>query len=133
MMKTSKIAIAIILVAIVVMVAPASAAMYHGQIESAKAEKIVEVAEKAEQKVEKLMALVYVNETALELIKTATLLDELEGNVTLFDEGTSLTVNSPTRPPTSTVYVPSVCLVTVNSVVIDLSFSSVTVLVSATV
>jgi hypothetical protein len=30
---------------------------------------------------------VYVNETALELIENATLLDELEGNVILFDEG----------------------------------------------
>jgi flagellar basal body-associated protein FliL len=89
MMKTSKIAIAIILVAIVVMVAPTSAAMYHGQSESDKAEKIVEVAEKAEQKVENIIALVYVNETALELIENATLLDELEGNVTLFDEGTA--------------------------------------------
>jgi len=89
MMRPNKIAIAIILVAIVAMAAPASAAMYHGQSESDKAEKIVEVAEKAGQKVENLIALVYVNETAIELIENATLLDELEGNVTLFDEGTA--------------------------------------------
>ncbi len=88
-MKTSKIAIAIILVAIVAMAAPASAAIYYGQSESDRAEKIVEVAENAGEKVENLIALVYVNDTAIDMIKTATLFDELEGNVTLFDYGTA--------------------------------------------
>jgi tetratricopeptide (TPR) repeat protein len=87
MVKASKIAIVIILATVIVMAAPASAAMFHGQSESVKAEKIVELADKAGQKVENLIALVYVNETALEMIENATLLDELEGNVTLFDEG----------------------------------------------
>jgi HEPN domain-containing protein len=89
MVKTSKIAIAIILATIVVMAAPASAAMFHGQSESVKAEKIVELADNAGQKVDNLIALVYVNETVLEMIETATLIDELEGNVTLFNEGTT--------------------------------------------
>jgi hypothetical protein len=89
MVKTSKLAIVIILAAIIVTAAPVSAAMFHGQSESAKAEKIVELADKAGQKVENLIALVYVNETALEMIETATLLDELVGNETLFDEGTA--------------------------------------------
>jgi hypothetical protein len=89
MVKTSKIAIAIILATIVVMAAPVSAAMFHGQSESFKAEKIVELADKAGQKVDNLIELVYVNDTALEMIENATLLDELEGNVTLFDEGTA--------------------------------------------
>jgi hypothetical protein len=89
MVKTSKIAIVIILAAIVVMAAPVSAAMFHGQSESDKAEKIVELADKAGQKVDNLIALVYANETALEMIENATLLDELVGNVTLFDEGTA--------------------------------------------
>jgi translation initiation factor 2B subunit (eIF-2B alpha/beta/delta family) len=87
MVKASKIAIVVILATVIVMAAPASAAMFHGQSESAKAEKIVELADKAGQKVENLIALVYVNETALELIESATLLDELVGNETLFDEG----------------------------------------------
>jgi hypothetical protein len=89
MVKTSKLAIAIILATIVVMAAPVSAAMFHGQSESVKAEKIVELADKAGQKVDNLIALVYTNETVLEIIESATLLDELEGNVTLFDEGTA--------------------------------------------
>jgi translation initiation factor 2B subunit (eIF-2B alpha/beta/delta family) len=89
MVKTSKIAIVIILATIVVMAAPASAAMFQGQSENIKAEKIVELADKAGQKVENLIALVYVNDTVLEKIETATLLDELEGNKTLFDEGTA--------------------------------------------
>jgi len=64
--------------------------MYHGrQSESDKAEKMVEVAEKSSERIENLIALVYVNQTALELIKNVTLLDDLEGNVTLFDEGTA--------------------------------------------
>jgi len=89
MVKTSKIAIVIILATVIVMAAPVSAAMFYGQSENVKAEKIVELADKAGQKVENLIALVYVNETALEMIENATLLDELEGNVTLFDEGTA--------------------------------------------
>ncbi len=87
MVKTSKLAIAIILATIVVMAAPVSAAMFQGQSESVKAEKIVELADKAGQKVDNLIALVYTNDTVLEMIETATLLDALEGNVTLFDEG----------------------------------------------
>jgi tetratricopeptide (TPR) repeat protein len=87
MVKTSKIAIVVILAAIIVMAAPVSAAMFHGQSESDRAEKIVELADKAGQKVEDLIALVYANDTILEIIENATLLDELEGNVTLYDEG----------------------------------------------
>jgi hypothetical protein len=87
MVKANKIAVAVILATIIVMAAPVSAAMFHGQSESARAEKIVELADKAGQKVEDLIALVYVNDTVLEMIENATLLDELEGNVTLFDDG----------------------------------------------
>lgn len=89
MLKQNKIVIAIILVAIVVMAAPASAAMYHGQSENDKAEKIVQVAEDAKDRVNDLIALVYINQTALDMIETANLLDELEGNVTLLVEGTT--------------------------------------------
>jgi tetratricopeptide (TPR) repeat protein len=89
MVKTSKLAIVIVLATIIVMAVPVSAAMFYGQSDSARAEKIVELADRAEQKVENLIDLVYVNETALEMIENATLLDELEGNVTLFSESTA--------------------------------------------
>ncbi|MGD9131270.1 MAG: hypothetical protein PVH73_06825 [Candidatus Bathyarchaeota archaeon] len=88
-MKASKIAIVIILATVIALAAPVSAAMFHGQSESTKAEKIVELADKAGQKVENLITLVYANETVLEMIENAALLDELEGNVTLYDEGVS--------------------------------------------
>jgi len=87
MVKTSKLAIVIVLATIIVMAVPVSAAMFYGQSEGDKAEKIVELADRAGQKVENLIDLVYVNDTVLEMIDNATLLDELEGNVTLFDEG----------------------------------------------
>jgi len=87
MMKTRRIAIVIILATAIAMATPASAAMFYGQGQcsvSAKAEKIVEFADRAGQQVDYLIDLVYVNTTAIE---DAGLLDELEGNVTLFDEG----------------------------------------------
>ncbi|HDQ06071.1 MAG TPA: hypothetical protein ENN36_05045, partial [Candidatus Bathyarchaeota archaeon] len=87
MVKTRKLAIVIVLATIIIMAVPVSAAMFHGQSNSVKAEKIVELADRAGQKVENLIDLVYVNETVLEMIDNATLLEELEGNVTLFDEG----------------------------------------------
>lgn len=87
MLKPNKITIAIILVAIVAMAAPASAAIYHGgQSESDKADKIVQFAEKAEEKVENLIDLVNVNQTAFDIIQ-ATFPDEWNGNITLLDEG----------------------------------------------
>ena len=90
MLKTNKNAIAIKLVAIVTMATPASATMDHGgQSVSDKAEKMVEVAEKEGERIENLIAPVYVNQTALELIENATLFDDLEHNMTLFDEGTA--------------------------------------------
>ena len=50
---------------------------------------MVEVAEKAGERIENLIAIVYANETGLELIENATLLDDLEGNLTVFDEGST--------------------------------------------
>jgi len=87
MMKATKIAIVVILATIIVTAAPVSAAMFHGQSESDRAEKIVELADKAGQKVDNLIDIIYANDTVLEMIEDATLLDELEGNVTLYDEG----------------------------------------------
>jgi len=54
-LKTNKIAIAIILIAIVALAAPTSGAIYQGgQSESEKAEKMVEVAEKAGERTVRL-------------------------------------------------------------------------------
>jgi hypothetical protein len=87
MVKATKLAIIVILASILVTAIPVSAAMFNGQSADTRAEKIVELADKAGQKVDDLIVLVYLNETVLEMIEDATLLDELEGNVTLYDEG----------------------------------------------
>ncbi len=84
MMKTSRIAIALILVGLVAIAAPASAVMFNGQSPSVRAERVVELANRAEQRVQDLIDLVYLNTTAIE---DAGLIDELDGNLTLFGEG----------------------------------------------
>ena len=86
MLKPTKITIAILLLAIIIFAAPASAVMYHDQTKSITAEKIVGIAENAQQKVENLIALVSVNETALDIIET-NFAEEWQGNLTLFEEG----------------------------------------------
>jgi len=76
------------LVSVIMTAAPASAILYgQGQIQEAPAEELVEVADKAEQQVKNLIDLVYANETALQKIEEGGLLDEIEGNVTLYGEG----------------------------------------------
>lgn len=87
MMKATKIAIVVILATIIVTAAPVSAAMFNGQSESDRAEKIVELADKAGKKADNLIDIIYANDTVLEMIEDATLLDELVNNVTLYDEG----------------------------------------------
>ena len=87
MQKKQLIAMAL-LVSVVLAVAPASAVLYgQAQIQATPAEELVDLAEKAEQQVQNLIDLVYSNETALQKIEDVGLLDELEGNVTFFDEG----------------------------------------------
>jgi tetratricopeptide (TPR) repeat protein len=87
MQKKQLIALAL-LVSVVLAVAPASAILYgQAQIQATPAEELVDLAEKAEQQVQNLIDLVYSNETALQKIEDVGLLDELEGNVTFFDEG----------------------------------------------
>ena len=78
----------VMLVSIVITAAPASAILYgQAQIQATPAEEMVEVADRAEQQVKNLIDLVYANETALQKIEDVGLLDELEGNVTLYDAG----------------------------------------------
>ena len=87
MQKKQLIAMAL-LVSVVLAVAPSSAVLYgQAQIQATPAEELVDLAEKAEQQVQNLIDLVYSNETALQKIEDVGLLDELEGNVTFFDEG----------------------------------------------
>jgi translation initiation factor 2B subunit (eIF-2B alpha/beta/delta family) len=83
MSRIRQIAIAAILVGIVTLAAPVSAVMY-GQSPNFKAAKIVEFADRAEQRVQDLIDLVYLNTTEID---NAGLLDELDGNVTLFNLG----------------------------------------------
>jgi hypothetical protein len=76
-----------------VLMTTAPAILYgQAQTQKAPAEELIEVADKAEQQVKNLIDLVYANETALEKIEEVGLRDDLEGNVTLYDEGvTNLT------------------------------------------
>jgi tetratricopeptide (TPR) repeat protein len=87
MQKKQLIALAM-LVSVMMAAAPASAVLYgQAQIQATPAEELVDLAEKAEQQVQNLIDLVYSNETALQKIEDTGLLDQLESNVTLFDEG----------------------------------------------
>ena len=87
-MKKRQLAALVMLVSIVITAAPASAILYgQAQIQATPAEEMVEVADRAEQQVKNLIDLVYANETALQKIEDVGLLDELEGNVTLYDAG----------------------------------------------
>ena len=87
MMSKRQLVVFAMLVSVVMMAAPVSAMFGQGQVQATSAEQLVEVADSAEQQVKNLIDLVYVNETALDVTEDAGLLDELEGNVTLYDEG----------------------------------------------
>jgi hypothetical protein len=93
MMKKRQLVALAILVSVLMTAAPASAILYgQAQIQKAPAEELIEFTDKAEQQVKKLIDLVYANETALEKIEEVGLRDDLEGNVTLYDQGvTNLT------------------------------------------
>jgi hypothetical protein len=91
MMKRRQLVALAILASVLMTTAPA---ILYGQAQTQKApaEELIEVADKAEQQVKNLIDLVYANETALEKIEEVGLRDDLEGNVTLYDEGvTNLT------------------------------------------
>jgi len=88
MMKKRQLVVLAMLVSIIMTTAPASALLYgQGQIQESLSEKLVDVADKAEQKVKNIIDLIYANETALQKIEEVGLVEELEGNVTLFGEG----------------------------------------------
>ncbi len=88
MIRKSQLAALAMLVSVIIAAAPASAILYgQAQIQATPAEELVELADRAEQQVKNLIDLVYANETALQQIEDEGLLDELEGNVTLYHEG----------------------------------------------
>ena len=94
MTRKSRILTFALLAAIIVLVTPASAIFTgQGQVSSSsQAEELVRLAEKAEQQVKNLIDTVYANETALEKITDAELFNELEENVTFYNQGaTTLT------------------------------------------
>ena len=85
-MKQRRIAALAMLASIIIAATPA---MFYvqGQIQANPAEELVKLADRAEQQVKSLIDLVYANETALQTIEDFGLLDELEGNVTLYNQG----------------------------------------------
>jgi hypothetical protein len=88
MMKKRQLVALAMLISVIIAAAPASAILYgEAQIQATPAEEMVAVADRAEQQVKNLIDLVYANETAVEKIEAAGLLDELAGNVTLYEEG----------------------------------------------
>jgi len=82
MMKTSKIAVLTILVTIIVMASPASAYISSQSLET-KAERMVDIADEAQDRILDLVALVEANATVMQLIKDADLDEQFYGNVSL--------------------------------------------------
>ena len=82
MMKTSRIAVLMILVAVIAMAAPASA-YFSSQTLETKAERMVEIAEEAQEKVLDLVDIVESNATVMELIIDAGLDGQFYDNVSL--------------------------------------------------
>lgn len=89
MIRKSRILTFAVLASILVLVTPVSAILAaQGQASTSNvAEHLVRLAENAEQQVKNLVDTVYANETAVEKITEAELLDELEANVTFYYQG----------------------------------------------
>jgi hypothetical protein len=85
MMSKRQLVVLALLASVLVAAAPVSA--MFGQVQATPAEQLVAVADKAEQKVNDLIDLVYANESALDKIEEVGLLGALEDNVTLYSEG----------------------------------------------
>jgi len=74
-----------ILLTLVVLMMPVSVA-YAPEAGEKRAEKFVELAERAGEKVGNFIDIIYANETAIDTITHEGLIDELEGNKTLYEE-----------------------------------------------
>jgi len=90
MTNTKRIAAIILMATLFVATAPSlSTISAYMQNPENRAENYVELADKAQEQVQDFIDLIRVNETALEKIGEASLLDELEGNESLFSQGVS--------------------------------------------
>ena len=69
-------------------------AIFSGQNPETRADRIVEIAGDASQKVGDLIDLVLANATAVDMIETAGLTEDFDGNVTLYDEGRDNVTNA---------------------------------------
>ena len=85
MMRKRQLVVLAILGSVLIMAAPVSAIFGQSQVQATSTEQLVEVADKAEQQVKNLINLVYADDTTLDAIEDVELLDELEGNVTLYN------------------------------------------------
>jgi uncharacterized membrane protein YgcG len=87
-MKRRQLVALVMLVSVIIAAAPSSAILYgQAQTQEAPAEELGELAYRAEQQVKGLIDVVYANKTALRQIEDFGLIVELEGNLTLFNEG----------------------------------------------
>jgi 2-phospho-L-lactate guanylyltransferase (CobY/MobA/RfbA family) len=87
MMNKRQLVVLAMLTSVIMAAAPVSALLYsQDQIQATPAEEIAKLADRAEQQVKNLIDLVYANETALQKIEDVGLIDELEGNVTLYEK-----------------------------------------------
>ena len=88
MTNTKRIATLILLATILVATAsPLTTISAYIQSPETKAENYVELADKTQERVQDLIHLIRANATALETIEQAGLMDELEGNESLFNQG----------------------------------------------
>jgi flagellin-specific chaperone FliS len=87
MMSKRQLVVLGMFVSVIMMTAPVSAMFGQDQVQATPEEQLVEVADRAEQQVKYLIDLVYANDTALDTIEDVGLFDDLESNVTLYDEG----------------------------------------------
>ena len=87
MISKRQLAVLAMLVSVIMMITPVSAMFGQDPLQATPIEQLVEVADRAEQQVKNLIDLVYANDTALNTIEDVGILDELESNVTLYDDG----------------------------------------------
>jgi len=89
MQKSKSIAILVLLATVIMATVPSSGMVYADiqSREERKAEKLIELADRAGQRVDNLIRLIFANATANQTIIDAGLMDELKANVTLFNEG----------------------------------------------
>jgi len=89
MLKRKNIAITVLLATVIMAMVPSSGMVYADDQsqEERKAEKLVELAEGAQKRVDNLIRLIFANVTANETITNFGLMDDLIANVTLFKEG----------------------------------------------